>query len=319
MMGINPLFSVLMANYNNECFIEEAIRSVQEQTYTDWALIIVDDASTDKSWDIISRLAKSNPKIRAFRNEKNMKVGATKRKCVSLASGEICGILDSDDALTPDALAVMVEAHHEHPECSLISSIHYLCHESLQVDRISEVQKPIEPGKSYLESKPGIVHHFWTFKKRFYNETDGFSTDYVLAEDQDLFYKLEEVGELYYLNRPLYYYRIHKDGISTNEKTAIAYSWHIQAMVEALSRRRRNRAKERHKLEAWAVAENIHNFLNWGIGKINSRRMCRHVLDLIRLHPHCITDRRVIRTIAWIFNIKFTAGFNRIKRFTRSL
>lgn len=297
MKGTNPRFSVLMANYNNGCFIEEAVRSVLVQTYVDWELIIVDDASTDNSWETITRLAQSELRIKVFRNTTNMKVGATKGKCVALASGEICGILDSDDALTPDALSVMVEAHHEHPECSLVSSKHYLCDETLRVERLSETQEAIEPGKSYLESTPGIVHAFWTFKERYYDETTGFSVEYVLAEDQDLFYQLEEVGHLHFVDQPLYYYRIHSKGTSTGDNTALAYSWHILAMMEALSRRRRFGANERYKREALAVAENIHNFLNWGVGKVNSRIMYRRALDLIRLKPRYVTDRTVMRTI----------------------
>jgi len=300
MTKTNPLFSVLMANYNNERFIEEAVQSVQVQNYPDWELVIIDDASTDNSWEIITRLARYGSRIRIFRNKTNMNVGVTKKKCVELASGEICGILDADDAITPDALVSMVEAHNNYPECSLISSKHYLCDETLRIDRISEVQEPIEPGKSYLESTAGIVHPFWSFKKKYYDETKGFSVDFVLAEDQDLFYKLEEVGELYFLNRPLYYYRIHKDGISTNEKTAIAYSFHIQAMMEALSRRRKNKPNERYKREARTVAGNIHNFLNWGIGKIRVKRMFGHILSLICLNPRYITDWTVLRTIGWM-------------------
>jgi len=309
-MGINPLFSVLMANYNNESFIEEAMSSIQKQTYTDWELIIVDDASTDNSWDIISRITKSNPKIRAYRNEKNMRVGATKKKCVSLSSGEICGILDSDDALTPDAIDVMVKAHHEYPRCSLVSSKYYLCNDTLQVEKLLDTQKAFELGKSYLESTPGVIHHFWTFKRSFYNETDGFSKYYVLAEDQDLFYKLEEVGELYYVNRPLYYYRIHKNGISTNEKTATAYSWHIQAMMEALSRRKRNITKVQYKRETLAVASNIYNFLNWGIGKISVKYMRSHILNLIRLKPRYLADRRVLCTLVRVLKNTKSESFS---------
>jgi glycosyltransferase involved in cell wall biosynthesis len=310
MTEANPLFTVLMANYNNERFIEEAVRSVQVQTYPHWELIIIDDASTDNSWELISRLAQYDLRIRTFRNKKNIKVGATKRKCVDMASAEICGILDADDALTPDALAVMAEAHYQHPECSLISSTHYLCDEALRVESRLDVQEPIKPGKTYLESTPGVVHHFWTFKKRYYDETEGFSVDYVLAEDQDLFYKLEEVGQFHYIDLPLYYYRIHRGGISSQERTAIAFSWHIQAMKEALARRRRSGAKGRYKREVRVVADNINNFLYWGIGKVDSKRMFRHALDLIRMHPAYLAERAVIRNLVRAVTCLLVSSFS---------
>ena len=102
-MTNNPLFSVLIANYNNGKYLREAINSVYSQIYTNWEIILVDDASTDNSQEIYSELEKDD-RIHIYYNEKNMGCGYTKRRCAELANGELCGFLDPDDALLPHAL-----------------------------------------------------------------------------------------------------------------------------------------------------------------------------------------------------------------------
>lgn len=106
------LISVLMANYNNADYIEEAISSVQKQSYKDWEIILIDDGSTDNSVQIIEEFNEI-PNIRIFYNEENKGCGYTKKRCVEEASGVICGFLDTDDILTPEALHIVANNHSE--------------------------------------------------------------------------------------------------------------------------------------------------------------------------------------------------------------
>src|SRR5436189_5144138 len=96
-------FSILMANYNNAAFIDEAIRSVLNQTFSDWELVIVDDASCDDSVDRIGKYL-IDARIRLFRKQRNE--GYTEALIFGLAkvSSGIIGFLDSDDALTMNAI-----------------------------------------------------------------------------------------------------------------------------------------------------------------------------------------------------------------------
>ena len=66
----NPLFSVLIANYNNGRFLMDAINSVRRQTYTNWEIILVDDASSDNS-NTLYDLLNSDPRIHLFYNDSN--------------------------------------------------------------------------------------------------------------------------------------------------------------------------------------------------------------------------------------------------------
>lgn len=232
-----PLFSVLIANYNDGGYIDNAIDSIKKQTYTNWEIIIVDDCSTDNSKTILEKYKKEK-KINLFFNDRNYGCGYTKRKCVELANGEICAFVDADDAITPDAIEIMVNEHINYPNASLIYSYYFFCNKKLTVEYVSNHQCQIPDGTTFLEYKPGCVSHFATFKKAFYNLTTGINKTLLIAEDMDLYYKLEEVGRLIHIPKPLYYYR---SGNTTHKYLgdSIQYAnlWHFIAMTDACRRR----------------------------------------------------------------------------------
>jgi len=230
----NPLFSVLIAQYNNGKYLQEAINSVKAQTYTNWEIILVDDASTDNSKELY-KLYEDDPRIKIFYNEVNRGCGYTKRRCVELAIGEICGFLDPDDLITPNALETMVNLHSQNEQASLIYSNY------IQTDENLKKRKKFGPhpllGFDYLTSHTGYISHFATFKRNSYFKTQGIDAKYKLAVDQDLYYKLEEVGSVIYTNSYLYIYRIHAGGISVNDNELAAFSWKIVAIIDACKRR----------------------------------------------------------------------------------
>lgn len=235
-----PLFSVLIANYNNGAYIGEALNSLLKQDYIKWEAIIVDDASTDNSVEIINTYLKDT-RIKLFFNDNNSGCGYTKRKCVSLASGDICGFLDPDDALIQNALSTMVKAHQQNAGCSMIYSTHYRCNEQLQHPEKVDYGGAVTPGYSYLaDPLKKIISHFASFKKDFYNQTDGISATLKKAVDQDLYYKLEESGPVKYIDIPLYLYRIHKQGISTGLNVIPALIAHYKVKIAAFNRRHNN-------------------------------------------------------------------------------
>ena len=230
-----PLFSVLIANYNNGRYLLDAVKSIQEQTYDHWEIIIVDDGSTDNSDQVYGTLS-GNPRIHVFRNDRNRGVGYTKRRCVALAQGEICGFLDPDDLLAADdALQLMVQAHLAHPDASMVDSGYTITDENLVV--IDERMGIPLPGMSILEACSWPFRPFISFKKKKYELTTGIDPFLRLAEDYDLYYKLEEVGETAHVDKLLYHYRHHTNSISLNSSVFKARAWHTYACVEAMKRR----------------------------------------------------------------------------------
>jgi len=241
------LFSILIANYNNTRYLDSALASLQAQTCQDWEVILVDDASTDNFEEVITGWRRDE-RIKVFRNGRNEGCGYTKRRCAELASGSLLAFLDPDDALDPGALAIMAEAHAQHPECSLIHSTHYICNPQLQVKRVAGYPRTLPEGVPYLLLNDGSIHHFVTFKKACYLATEGLSPANRAAVDQDLYYKLEETGDVFYIDKPLYYYRIHEGSISNAGKERAASLWHYSIIMEACLRRMKNGRKEQKKI-----------------------------------------------------------------------
>jgi len=230
----SPKFSVLIANYNNAPYLEAALTSVFAQTYSNWEIIIFDDKSTDHSESIYEKY-NQNDKIKIFRHVQNMGCGQTKHDAAQVAEGTILGFLDPDDKIAPHALETMVKTHQEHPEASLVYSSFYFCDEALNIVKQAEKFGALPTGKTNLEADK--ISHFATFKKSAYQQTEGINPNYQRAVDKDLYYKLEEIGNVVYIDEPLYYYRIHEGGISTLKNIKKAKIWSLRAQVAAFNRR----------------------------------------------------------------------------------
>ncbi len=237
-MNNEPLFSVLVANYNNASYIAKAIQSVKEQTYKNWEIIVVDDASTDDSLQVLKDFL-DDQQLFVHENKVNRGCGFTKSVCVKKANGIIGGFLDPDDALAPEALQLMVEAHINSPKLALVSSSHFICSSNLKIEREAYGAGGIPLGESYLSYGKGITH-FSSFKLEYYRKTEGINESYKRAVDQDLYYKLEEVGGVDYIHKPLYYYRIHEKGISTHKNLSKSRYWFVKAKKAAYFRRKNN-------------------------------------------------------------------------------
>lgn len=105
---MSPKVSFVMPVYNAGEYVAYAIESIQKQHFTDWELIIVDDASTDDSLSIISEFAKSDPRIRIIRSENNSGHAFTPRKiAIETARANIISPLDADDWIDSDYLELL--------------------------------------------------------------------------------------------------------------------------------------------------------------------------------------------------------------------
>ena len=199
-----PDFSVLMANYNNGKYIAEAIESVLRQTHKDWELIIIDDASNDNSEEIIRRYL-HDKRIRYYKNEKNIGYIETLRRLIQNSYSDILGIFDSDDTLSEDAVESIIEGYRSNPDCGLIYSQFIYCDADLKPQRLG-FSSAIPAGKSNLQCN--VVSAFRTFKKHKFLETEGFDNDILYAEDKDLYFKMEEITKLFFLDKVLYHHRV---------------------------------------------------------------------------------------------------------------
>jgi glycosyltransferase involved in cell wall biosynthesis len=206
--------TVVMANYNHAAYLKQAIDSVRSQLYTNWGLIIMDDASTDNSVLVINDYT-GDRRIRFFKHKINLGYIATLNELIRLADSDVIGILDSDDALAPEAIREAIELYRKNPNCGFAFSNFYYCNEKLET---------IKPGYSpgYILPRSLIFKNHvlaWrTFRRSLFFRVGGFDRDILYAEDQDLVYKFEEVAKIYYTDKSLYFYRQTPNSHTTDQR-----------------------------------------------------------------------------------------------------
>lgn len=100
----NNKISIITPSYNSKSTIDRSYRSVLSQTFSDWEWIIVDDFSTDGSFDFIKELAGSDSRIKVFKTDSNIGTGATRNIGLKHATGKYVTFLDSDDQIDANYL-----------------------------------------------------------------------------------------------------------------------------------------------------------------------------------------------------------------------
>ena len=112
-MKILNCISIIIPVYNSEKFIEKCISSVREQTYKRLDIIIVDDGSTDNTYNICDKIKKKDSRIKLIRQE-NQGVSVARNTGLSVADGDYIGFVDSDDFIDSNMYELLVKSAEEH-------------------------------------------------------------------------------------------------------------------------------------------------------------------------------------------------------------
>lgn len=230
-------FSVLIANYNNGRFFKSCYDSLLKQTFHNWEAIILDDFSTDNSLEVIKNIIGNDHRFKIYENNENCGVGITKSKLIELATGDICGFVDPDDAISPNALFSAMVAFIKNKDIVLTYSKFIKCDENLTPISTPKITKQIENNDPYFFNCPVQIVHFVSFRKDAYNETTKIDRTLHIAEDQDLYLKLYEKGKFKFINEPNYFYRMHPGGISQNSNKEKAHEYFAMVIYNTMKRR----------------------------------------------------------------------------------
>ncbi|MFW9895919.1 MAG: glycosyltransferase family 2 protein [Candidatus Thorarchaeota archaeon] len=286
-------FSILMANYNNASYIEEAIKSVISQTYSNWELIVVDDCSTDDSIRKILPFTKDK-RINIIQNKKNVGYGCTLKTAADHALNDIFVILDADDKLHEDALKIILNTYQENPECGFVYSTMWECDSQLQnCIRNSWIGPDFPPKSNIFRTK---ISHLKTFRREAYLKTSGFDPNQKKAVDKDIIFKLEEVTYFKFINTPLYYYRWHGKGISQSKSSFSPEYYHYLAKLKAYKRRLStntpNFTKKQIYFEYYRITfyKLFHFFLRL-YSKLNIRQIVNKLIKKLKFIPEPIKNR----------------------------
>jgi glycosyltransferase involved in cell wall biosynthesis len=111
-----PIVSVLMTAYNREKLIVDSIESVLSSTLKDYELIIVDDCSTDNTYEIAKKYEQRDAKVKVYRNENNLGDYNNRNKAAEYATGRYLKYIDSDDVMYSYTLQILVDYMEQYPE-----------------------------------------------------------------------------------------------------------------------------------------------------------------------------------------------------------
>lgn len=233
-----PLISIVVPTYNTPLqFLEELVKSIENQIYDNWELCIADDASTDKELlNYLRKLALGNPeKIKIFFRETNGHISACTNSALQLTSGEFCALVDHDDVLAPDALFHVVRTLNLHPGTDLIYTDEDKINEEGQ--RFMPHFKPQWCPDSFLSRN--YLGHLVVVRTALLREIGGFREGFEGSQDYDMLLRLtERTQAIRRIPRVLYHWRVHKKSAADSEEAKpYAYMAARKALMEALERR----------------------------------------------------------------------------------
>lgn len=201
-----PRVSVVMGVFNGLPHLERAIRSIAAQTFSDWEFVIIDDASTDGSAEVIERYAGQDKRIVFHRNMRNAGLGAVLRAGVAMARGELIARMDADDISVPQRLAHQVEFFDKHPATDVLGSHALDVTEDEVPVRERKVPATHERIVSLIWSCP-IIHPTVMFRREAILAAGSYSADLRRRQDYDLWFRCVRAGlKFANIQQPLVHY-----------------------------------------------------------------------------------------------------------------
>lgn len=227
-----PLVSIITATYNGEKYLAEAIESVIKQDYPHKEYIIINDNSSDRTWEILSHYAQIYPRITVITNPKNLERSQSRNLWAELAQWEFLAFLDDDDIwISPSKISKQVAFLQAHPDHNLLwTDITLINEEGALLDKFIRIREENATLKAnFLKSNQFILSTVLV-KKTDFIAVGGFDKDKYLGEDYHLRLKIGTLWKIANLGEKLVYYRDRGQNTSNKNKYKLQWeSWKIAA------------------------------------------------------------------------------------------
>jgi glycosyltransferase involved in cell wall biosynthesis len=215
-----PEISVVSSWYNRSHDLENSVGSVLGQEGPTLEYIIVDDASDEHATVAgLEKAARADPRVRLFRNDRNLGFTRSMIRAVGEARGEYVAVHDAGDISLPGRLAAQVDFLERNPE-------HVMCGTRVRNHDLASGKSDILPAKVVSPFK-GIEGQIFThgevmFRREAYERVGGYRDLFYYSQDTDLWRRLGEIGKLGHLNEVLYERRIFQEGVEGNVRKLVA-------------------------------------------------------------------------------------------------
>jgi glycosyltransferase involved in cell wall biosynthesis len=212
----SPAVSVLLPVYNAEKYIAVAIESILEQTFVDFEFIIIDDVSSDKSWEIIKKYAKHDKRIVALRNKRNLGGCRNLNKGLLLVRGKYIARADHDDWSYPDRLEKQFKFMELHSKVGIVGGA---------MEIINETGKVIGRRKYNLSDHEVRKKIFWyspfshplvMIRKLVLDKVGYYNPAFAPADDYELYFRIGKESKFANLPDVLLKYRVVTNSMTYN-------------------------------------------------------------------------------------------------------
>ena len=216
---MGPKVSVVMSVYNGERHLREAVDSILSQSLSDFEFIVVDDGSTDDTWEILTSYA--DPRMMLVRNQENVGLSRSLNRALEMAKGEYIARMDADDVSLPERLGEQVQFLDASQDVGLISC------PFIEIDQESHEVRlfPLPATDDHimanlLSGRNCLSHGATLFRRECVEQVGAYRDQFEFAQDYDLWLRIAERYKVANLEQPFYQQRIRPDRISTVQKPA---------------------------------------------------------------------------------------------------
>lgn len=207
-MTATPAVSIVLPVYNGERYLAQAIESCLSQTFSDWELIVVDDASTDGTPAIIADFCARDARVRSVRHETNRKLPGALNTGFALANGEFLTWTSDDNRYRPRALETMVEFLGRRPEVDTVYTDYTAIDDDGAVTGRVEVPDPV-----YLV-RENVIGPCFLYRRSVHEGVGRYDEELFLVEDYDFWLRTGARFQMVPLHQDLYLYRRHQSSLT---------------------------------------------------------------------------------------------------------
>ncbi len=202
-----PKVSVLMPNYNWWAYLGGAIESIISQSFTDFEFIIIDDGSTDDSWDIISSYAEKDTRIVAVKNDENLRICKTLNKWLLLSKWEFIARMDSDDISLPNRLEEQANFLTNNSDVGIVWWNIEMFNEKGPIWKREYHVDDTSIRKHIFRYSP-FCHPAVMIRKSILDVSWWYNNDLVFAEDYDFYFRIWKHSHFANIDKVLLQYRM---------------------------------------------------------------------------------------------------------------
>ncbi|WP_194768288.1 glycosyltransferase family 2 protein [Tamlana sp. I1] len=222
---MQPLVSVITPMFNSEAFISETIRSVISQTYLNWELLLIDDASEDATLQVIQPFLENHANIKLYKNPKNLGAAVSRNLGIEAAQGDFIAFLDADDLWKPNKLELQVK-FMQTENCAVSFSTYYFIDANGNPLKKRANALPVLTYEKLLKSNYiGNLTGMYNVKKL------GKITTPNLRKRQDWLLWLAAIKKsgqpALGIPSSLAYYRVRKDSMSANKFELLKHNYWV--------------------------------------------------------------------------------------------